>query len=266
MSATSNFQDRVVLVTGGARNIGGGISEAFLQAGAHVLVCGRTKPVTLPAHDKRKAEFFKADVREYEQCEAYVAEAVKRWGRVDVLINNAGGSPLALAADVSPRFSDKIIRLNLLAPLFCAQSANAVMQEQDSGGAIVNIASVSAVRPSPGTAAYGAAKAGLLNLSNSLAIEWAPKVRVNTVIVGLVKTDQAHLHYGDEAGIMATEAAIPMLRMGVPRDVAKACLFLCSQDASWITGAALPVHGGGEPLPPPAYLDLAKNTAGTGNS
>src|SRR5206468_9201608 len=115
-----------------------------------------------------------------------------------------------------------------------AQRANAAMQEQDEGGCIVNIASVSALRPSPGTAAYGAAKAGLVNLTQTLAIEWAPKVRVNCVTAGLVRTEQAHLHYGDEAGIAAVAATVPLGRMGKPADVADACLFLASPLATYI--------------------------------
>ena len=129
-----------------------------------------------------------ADVRDPEQVAAVVAATVERHGRLDVLVNNAGGAPFAEAATASPRFSEKIIQLNLIAPLTFAQQANAVMQSQESGGVIINIASVSAVRPSPGTAAYGAAKAGLLSLTQSLAVEWAPKVRVTAVTAGMVKT------------------------------------------------------------------------------
>ena len=177
----------------------------------------------------------------------------EKFGRIDVLINNAGGAPYADAATASPRFSESIVRLNLLAPLFFAQACNAVMQQQE-GGSIVNIASVSAQRPSPGTAAYGAAKAGLLNLSSSLAVEWAPKVRSNTIIAGLIRTEQSHLHYGDEAGIAAVGETIPLGRMAVPNDIAEACLFLASDMASYVSGAALTVHGGGEK---PAFLDAA---------
>src|SRR5690606_13046189 len=126
----------------------------------------------------------------------------------------------------SPRFSEAIIRLNLLAPLNLSQAANAVMQKQNEGGAIINIASVSGVRPSPGTAAYGAAKAGLLNLSTSLAIEWAPKVRVNCITAGLIRTEQSHLHYGDEAGVQAVAQTVPLERMATPEDIGDACLYL----------------------------------------
>ena len=135
-----------------------------------------------------------------------------------------------------------------------SQAANRVMQTQESGGSIVNIASVSTIRPSPGTAAYGAAKAGLVNLGSSLAVEWAPKVRVNAVIVGLTQTEQAHLHYGDEEGIAAVGATIPLGRMAVPADIGNACLFLASPAASYVSGTSFAVHGGGEK---PAFLNVA---------
>ncbi len=176
-------------------------------------------------------------------------------GRLDILINNAGGSPFADAATASPRFSKAIIELNLLAPLVFAQRANTVMQQQPEGGVIINIASVSGTRPSPGTAAYGAAKAGLLNLTGSLAVEWAPKVRVNAVTAGLIKTEQSALHYGDEAGIARVAATVPLGRLGDPSDVADACLYLASPLARYVSGANLLVHGGGER---PAFLAAAR--------
>ena len=148
---------KVVLVTGGAKGIGHGVSTCFLQAGAQVMVCGRSQPENLPSHNKAEALFIPCDVRDVEQIDACVDEVVSRFGRLDVLVNNAGGAPFADAATASPRFSEAIIRLNLIAPLNFSQAANRVMQAQDSGGSIINIASVSTIRPSPGTAAYGAA-------------------------------------------------------------------------------------------------------------
>jgi NAD(P)-dependent dehydrogenase (short-subunit alcohol dehydrogenase family) len=256
MTEQLDFDGRVVVVTGGGRGVGRGISERFLNAGALVVVCSRNRPDALPSNDGGEAEFVACDVREPEQIERAVDEVTGRFGRFDVLVNNAGGSPYADAATASPRFSESIVRLNLLAPLHFAQRANAVMQAQDEGGSIVNIASVSGVRPSPGTAAYAAAKAGLLALTSTLAVEWAPKVRVNAVIAGLIRTEQAGLHYGDEAGIAAVGATIPLGRMGEPRDVGDACLFLASPLAHYVSGAQLLVHGGGER---PAFLGAAKN-------
>jgi NAD(P)-dependent dehydrogenase (short-subunit alcohol dehydrogenase family) len=249
-----DFRGKTVIVTGGGKGVGRGISERFLQAGANVVICGRSAPDELPRADGREAVFTPCDVREYDHIEACVSFTVDRFGGLDILVNNAGGAPYAEAATASPRFSEAIIRLNLIAPLNFSQVANRVMQQQETGGCIINIASVSTLRPSPGTAAYGAAKAGLVNLGTSLAVEWAPRVRVNAIIVGLTRTEQAHLHYGDEQGIAAVGATIPLGRMAVPSDVGDACLFLASPLASYVSGTHFAVHGGGEK---PAFLAAA---------
>ena len=245
---------QVAIVTGGTKGVGRGISERLMEAGADVVVCGRSEPESPPAGGDRRALFCQADVREPDDIERLVRFTLDHFGRIDILVNNAGGSPPAEAATASPRFSESIIRLNLIAPLLTSQAVNRVMQEQQTGGCIINIASVSTLRPSPGTAAYGAAKAGLVNLGASLAVEWAPRVRVNSIICGLIRTEQAHLHYGDEAGIAAVGQTIPLGRMGEPRDVGDACVFLASALAGYISGASLAVHGGGEK---PAFLDAA---------
>ncbi len=249
-----DFSGKTVLVTGGGKGVGRGITERFLGAGADVVICGRTEPAELPRSGDREAVFTPCDVRDYQQIENCVDFTVERFGGLDVLVNNAGGAPFADAATASPRFSEAIIRLNLIAPLNFSQVANRVMQKQEAGGCIINIASVSTLRPSPGTAAYGAAKAGLVNLGTSLAVEWAPRVRVNAIIAGLTRTEQAHLHYGDEEGIAAVGATIPLGRMAEPTDVGDACLFLASPLASYVSGTHFAVHGGGEK---PAFLDAA---------
>jgi NAD(P)-dependent dehydrogenase (short-subunit alcohol dehydrogenase family) len=246
-----DLSGRTVVVTGGARGIGRGIAIRFLERGADVVVCARHEPDEPPRAEDRQAVFVAADVREPHDIDRLVTTAVDRFGRLDVLVNNAGGSPTADTATASPRFSIAIITLNLIAPLLVSQRANAVMQDQPDGGGIVNIASVSGLRPSPGTAAYGAAKAGLIGLTETLAVEWAPKVRVNCVSAGLIRTEQSHLHYGDEDGIARVGATVPLGRMGEPADVADACVFLASPLARYISGANLVLHGGGER---PAYL------------
>jgi len=249
MSITIDLAGRAAIVTGGGRGVGRGISERFLEAGAEVVICGRSEPGTLPEAGGRRAHFVAADVREGEQIARVVAFARERYGRLDVLVNNAGGSPATPAATASPRFSEKIVALNLMAPLHFAQQANAVMQEQAEGGAIVNVASVSALRPSPGTAAYGAAKAGLLSLTRTLAMEWAPRVRVNAVAAGMIHTEQAELFYGDVAAQARVAATVPLGRLGTPRDVGDACVFLASPLAAYVSGAALLLDGGGERPP-----------------
>ena len=252
---------RAVIVTGGGKGIGRGITCRFLEAGAEVVICGRHPPSDLPRAGGREALFIEADVRDADAIDRVVAFTRERLGRLDVLVNNAGGSPEVAAATASPRFSAAIIALNLTAPLVFSQRANAVMQAQAEGGAIVNIASVSGTRPSPGTAAYGAAKAGLINLTQSLAVEWAPRVRVNAVTAGLVRTAEAHLHYGDEQGVAAVSATVPLGRLAEPEDIADACLFLASPLSRYISGASLVVHGGGER---PAFLVAVKGARAPG--
>ena len=249
-----DFSNKIVIVTGGARGIGQSITVRFLEHGAQVLICARRPPDAPIAVRGRQAEFVAAELREHDQMQKVVSYAVQKWGRIDVLVNNAGGAPPADAATASPRFSQAVIQINLLVPLHLSQAVNAVMQKQPTGGVIVNIASVSGVRPSPGTAAYGAAKAGLLSLTESLAVEWAPKVRVNAIVAGPIRTELAHLHYGDEAAVARVGATIPLGRMGEPTDVADACLYFASPLSHFVTGARLLVHGGGER---PAFLSAA---------
>jgi len=237
---TFDFSERVVVVTGGSRGVGAGIVAAFAEAGAHVVTCGRHEATV------EGAVFMTADVRKPADAERVVAKAVERFGRLDVLVNNAGGAPHAMAADASPRFVEAVVNLNLLAPLWCAVSAHKVMAVQEDGGSVVNVASVSGLRPSPGASAYGAAKAGLINLTATLAVEWAPLVRVNCVSAGLLDTGAGDEFYGGPAGMDKVAATVPLGRMGTPQDVARACLFLASPAASYVSGANLVLHGGGE--------------------
>ncbi len=249
-----DYHGKVVLVTGGTKGVGAGIACSFLGAGAQVVVCGRTAPEVLPQVGENQARFIASDVRDLESLQSLFAQIRRDFGRLDVLVNNAGGSPPADAATASPRFSESIIRLNLIAPLNVAQHANTLMQEQSGDGVIIFIGSISALRPSPLTAAYGAAKAGVLSLVQSLAVEWAPKVRVVAVSPGLVRTEQSFQHYGDEVGIAAVSATIPAGRMANPDDIGAACVFIASPLGSYASGCNLLLHGGGER---PAFLAAA---------
>jgi len=242
---------RTVIVTGATAGLGRVIASRFLEHGADVIGCARREPEEPVAAAGREAVFVAADVRDPEQIATIVDEALSRTGRIDVLVNNAGGAPPAETATVSPRFNEKVIALNLLAPLTFAQTVYPVMSAQDGGGVIINISSVSGIRPTPAGAAYGAAKAGLDSLTQTLAHEWGPAVRVLSVMVGLLRTEQAHLYYGDEAGIEAVGRTLALGRLGNPDEIADVVLFCASPLASFMSGASVPVHGGGEV---PSYL------------
>lgn len=250
MPLALDLTDRVALVTGGSQGIGAGIAMVLVECGATVVTCARSE-VDAPA---RGTTHVQCDVRDPEAVRAMVDGIVAEHGRLDVVVNNAGGAPYAPVANASPRFLDKVLALNLTAPLLVAQAANEVMQRQGSG-AIVNISSVSALRPSPGTAAYGAAKAGVDSLTRSLAVEWGPAVRVNAVDVGLCRTAQTADHYGGDATVAAIEATIPLGRMAEPAEVGRVVAFLASDLASYVSGATVECHGGGEP---PVFLHVVE--------
>lgn len=246
-----DFSGRSVIVTGGTKGIGAVIAERFLAAGADVTVCARKPPERPVGVGDATARFVACDVRDADQVSAVVDAVVAATGRVDVLINNAGGAPPVPSADASARFDERVLALNLLAPIVFARAVHGPMSAGD-GGVIVNIASVSGMRANPHGVAYGAAKAGLLNATETLAVEWAPAIRVVAITAGLVLTDDARAFYGDDASVAKVAATIPAGRLGDPADIAEACLFVASPSASYISGANLVVHGGGER---PAYLD-----------
>ncbi|MYW66365.1 SDR family oxidoreductase [Streptomyces sp. SID8379] len=235
---------RVVVVTGGTRGVGAGIAGAFVRAGAKVVVCAR-RPPEVPLEG---CEFIPVDLRDG----AAVREMFAGLDRVDVLVNNAGGTPYRMLGDSDAERHARVIELNLTAPLTASLAARE--QLAAARGSIVMIGSVSGTRPSPGSAAYGAAKAGLENLARSMAVEWAPEIRVNTLVLGMVRTELSALHYGDEGGIAAVGATVPLGRLAEPPEIGEAAVFLASDAASYISGSSLLVHGGGER---PAFLDAA---------
>ncbi len=248
---TYDFRGQVAIVTGGTRGLGRVVAERLAKAGCAVAVCGRNEPVDLPEN----ITFYKADIRDAEQAKAFVDAVARAFGRVDILVNNAGGGPASAIESASPRFIDAILKLNLVGPLYMSQAVYPYMKAQ-KGGSIANIASVSGARPSPGTTLYGAAKAGLINLTQSLAQEWgADGIRVNAIVAGLMSTENAEETYGDAEAQAAVGRSMPLGRMGVGDDLAGAVMWLSSNDAAWVSGARLQVDGGGER---PYFLDLVK--------
>ena len=246
MALEIDLSGRSVLITGGTKGVGRGIAQRFADAGATVIVCARREADNPLPGDWH---FISADLRDGEAAYGAVDDAFAITGRLDCVVNNAGGSPPADSAEAPPKFTQRIVELNLLAPYYVAQRAHHHMVNQAGGGSIVNIGSVVAVRPSPTTAAYGAAKAGLLQLSTTLAMEWAPAVRVNTITVGLILTEQAALFYGEGAERERIESGIPMGRFAMPSDVGDIAVWLASDLAGYVTGAEIADHGGGERPP-----------------
>jgi NAD(P)-dependent dehydrogenase (short-subunit alcohol dehydrogenase family) len=248
-----DFTDQTVVVTGGSRGIGRQICEAFAEAGARVFTCSRRAPEKPFSSDRIQCE--SVDVRDPEATEAWLARCAGPSGRIDVLVNNAGGAPSVASAGASPKLMSKILELNLTAPLILSTQAYQHMADPKQPGVIVNIVSISSHRPTPTGAAYGAAKAGLMNITSSLAVEWGPEVRVNCVVAGLVETELTGDHYGDDSTKQRIIDAIPAGRFGRSEEIAHGVLFLAARDSSYVSGAALEVYGGGEwppTIPQPA--------------
>ena len=250
-----NFKNKTVVITGGSKGIGLEITKTFLKHQANVIILARNKPKRKIQSKGNTGYFIECDIRNTESIDSVIKDIASKYKSIDVLINNAGGAPMADSLTASPKFHEAIIDLNLTAPLNLSQKIAKKMIKQKTVSNIINISSVTATRPTPGSAAYGAAKGALVNLTKTLAVEWAPKIKVNSIIVGYIETENSILHYGSKSEIKKVAKTIPLKRMGQPQDVANACVFFASDLAEWVTGSALEVHGGGES---PAYLDVAK--------
>ncbi|MDC1161569.1 SDR family oxidoreductase [Gammaproteobacteria bacterium] len=250
-----NFKNKTVVITGGSKGIGLEITKTFLKHQANVIILARNKPKQKIQSKGNVGYFIECDIRDTESIDRAIKDIASKYKSIDVLINNAGGAPMADSLTASPKFHEAIIDLNLTAPLNLSQKIAKKMIKQKTVSNIINISSVTATRPTPGSAAYGAAKGALVNLTKTLAVEWAPKIKVNSIIVGYIETENSILHYGSKSEIKKVAETIPLKRMGQPQDVANACVFFASNLAEWVTGSALEVHGGGES---PAYLDVAK--------
>ncbi|MFI1167371.1 SDR family oxidoreductase [Streptomyces sp. NPDC020801] len=236
---------KVALVTGASRGIGYGIAEALVARGDRVCITGRNEDALKEAVEQLGADRV-IGVAGKAHDETHQAETVERvmeaFGRVDYLINNAGTNPVfGPIADLDLNVARKVFETNVISALGFAQRTWHAWQK-DNGGAIVNIASVAGLAPSPFIAAYGVSKAAMISLTQQLAHEFAPKVRVNAIAPAVVKTKfAAALYEGREE---EAAAAYPLGRLGVPSDIGGAAAFLTSAQSDWVTGQTLVVDGG----------------------
>ncbi|MEU6403218.1 SDR family oxidoreductase [Streptomyces sp. NPDC046985] len=236
---------KVALVTGASRGIGYGVAEALVARGDRVCITGRTEDALKEAVERLGADRVIA-VAGKAHDEAHQAEAVERvmaaFGRVDYLVNNAGTNPVfGPIADLDLNVARKVFETNVVSALGFAQRTWHAWQK-DNGGAIVNIASIAGLAPSPFIGAYGVSKAAMINLTQQLAHEFAPRVRVNAIAPAVVKTKFAQALY--EGREEEAAAAYPLGRLGVPTDIGGAAAFLTSGQSDWITGQTLVVDGG----------------------
>jgi NAD(P)-dependent dehydrogenase (short-subunit alcohol dehydrogenase family) len=249
MSEKFDIAKRVAIVTGGNVGIGASIARTLLEAGASVVTCSRRDYPSPPAAEglegvADRIVHMTCDVREPDQIDAVVQRAVDTFGRLDILVNNAGGSPGASSSTASPRFFAAVIAINLTGLMVFSQRANAIMQDQEDGGHIINISSVAGLIGAPFSAAYGASKAGVINVTRSLAGEWAPKVRVNCIAPGLILTEGADYLAPTEEAKADAAATIPVGRIGVPEEIADVVHFLVSPAGRYINGETIVVDGG----------------------
>ncbi|MFD8519621.1 SDR family oxidoreductase [Streptomyces capillispiralis] len=236
---------KVALVTGASRGIGLGVAEALVARGDRVCITGRNEDALKEAVEKLGADraVYVAGKAHDEAHQAIAVERVmEAFGRVDYLVNNAGTNPVfGPIADLDLNVARKVFETNVISALGFAQQTWHAWQK-DNGGAIVNIASVAGIAPSPFIAAYGVSKAALINLTQQLAHEFAPGVRVNAIAPAVVKTKFAQALY--EGREEEAAAAYPLGRLGVPSDIGGAAAFLTSDQSDWVTGQTLVVDGG----------------------
>ena len=249
--STFDFSEKKILVTGGARGIGRAIVEAFLDAGALVAVNGRSEASVssalkhFAAGDRAKPAV--GNVANVEECNRIVNAAVDQLGGLDVLVNNAGVFYIGSVAETNEDLWDSMFDINVKGTFYCCQAAQPVLEKSE--GAIVNIASQAGLEGYTNIAAYCASKAAVVNMTRAMSLEFAPDIRVNCICPGFIDTDMTRTALtSDEkesADLSEVKNSYPLKRIGTPEEVASLVLYVSSSDASFITGTAIAIDGGG---------------------
>lgn len=241
----ASFEDKVVFITGGTDGIGLSLAQAFAARGARVALCGRDASRAGQVARDLNAFGLGADVRKKADVESAVTAIVERYGRIDVLINNAGVAGAAASEDLAEEEWDRIVDTNLKGVFLCSQAAGRHMLKRGNG-AIVNVASVAGLDAFPKRAAYGSSKAAVVMLTKVLAVEWAGRgVRVNAIAPGVIRTglNEQMIARGN-LDLAAINRRTPMGRRGETSELVGAVTYLASDDASYVTGAVLAIDGG----------------------
>ena len=246
-----SVKDKIVVITGSSQGIGKALAIGFAREGAKVVINSRKIDKLTPIVEEIQsigAEVLavQADMRTYDEVVSMMEQAQSHFGRIDILINNAGGSFGHSLADLSPNGFDAVVRNNLNQVFYCCSAVRPIMDKQ-GGGHIINISSTAGLRATPGLGAYGAAKAGVINLTQTLSEEWAKhKIFVNCIAPGLILTEGAEeVLVPNEETKREYESKITVGRIGVPDDILNACLYLGTEASSYVTGQTITVSGGG---------------------
>ena len=242
------MDEKVAIVTGAGRGIGRGIAEALGEVGASVVCAARTQEqIDGVAEGIREggssALAVSCDVTDRAQLEGLIAATLKEFGRIDVLVNNAGGTPPKPALRTGEDMFNQALRFNVTSGFLLSRFAIPHMLEKD-GGTILNISSGLSWMVEPGFVAYGTAKAALNHMTRLLAHEFAPRVRVNALAVGSIETDALRPFLANSDLREKMEALTPMARLGTTEDIALAALYLTTPASSWVTGKVVEVDGG----------------------